>query len=58
MKDVIMYRSSKSVYFDLSAWQKKTKKMKEGQRKRPYCAKFGIRPDHARRRIEIKFCTG
>jgi len=49
------YRSSKSVHrCDLCAWRIDQKK----KTKKPYSGKLGIRLDHPRRRIEIKFCMG
>jgi len=30
----------------------------ESPRKKSFCRKLGIRSDHTRRRIEIKFCMG
>jgi len=33
-----------------------TKKKKERQRQKPNCGKLGIRRDHPRRRIQMKFC--
>ena len=52
----MMYRSSKSVHrCDLCAWQRDQKRKKR-PRKKHDSGKLGIRRDHPRRRIEMKFC--
>jgi len=55
-KDVMAYRSSKSVHrCDLWAWRRDEKREKR-QGQKPNNGKLGNRWDHPRHRIEMKFC--